>query len=240
MSAPEIRTGDLAQRLAEAEATIAALLEGQIDAVVDTRSRSPVLLSKAQEALRQSEERYRRIVETTREGVWMLDAAHKTAFMNRRMAEMLGCELDRGLGTSPFDFLDGTRRRSSRPICNAPSRRPDDLRYTPRRQSASGRCSTARRSSRAGRYEGSLAMVVDSPAQAAEIALRHERDRAASYLANRAVIRLAMDLNGGSPMIKPLRPIDPGWTSENGRTRLVPPACRRATRNPSGKHCVSS
>src|SRR5215210_7341212 len=105
MSAPEVRTEDLVQRLAEAEATIAALLEGQIDAVVDSKSRSPVLLSKAQEALRQSEERYRRIVETTREGVWMLDAAHKTTFMNQRMAEMLGCGLNEALGMSPLQFL---------------------------------------------------------------------------------------------------------------------------------------
>jgi two-component system cell cycle sensor histidine kinase/response regulator CckA len=45
----------LRQRLAEAEATIAALLSGEIDAVVDPRSQTPVLLAKAQEALRDSE-----------------------------------------------------------------------------------------------------------------------------------------------------------------------------------------
>ena len=53
----------LAQRLAEAEATIEALLSGQIDAVVDSKSKTPVLLAKAQEALQQSQKRLRDIID---------------------------------------------------------------------------------------------------------------------------------------------------------------------------------
>jgi PAS domain S-box-containing protein len=83
-------TPDLSQRLAEAEATIQALLSGQIDAVVDPKSSSPVLLSKAQGALRDSEERYRRIVETANEGIWTLDTEAKVTFANPRFSEMLG------------------------------------------------------------------------------------------------------------------------------------------------------
>ena len=52
---------ELAQRLAEAEATIEALLAGQIDAVVDRASQTPVLLAEAQHALRASEARFRRL-----------------------------------------------------------------------------------------------------------------------------------------------------------------------------------
>ena len=97
MTASEARhTRDLAQQLAEAQATIQALLSGQIDAVVDARSGAPVLLANAQAALRESEARYRYIAETTNEGVWLIDAEHKTTFMNRRMAQMLGCEADGG------------------------------------------------------------------------------------------------------------------------------------------------
>jgi PAS domain S-box-containing protein len=110
MSSDKVQTRDLAQRLSEAEATLEALLAGQIDAVVDSKSMTPVLLSKAQEALRESEERYRRIVETTNEGVWMIGAQNKTTFMNRRMAQMLGCEADMGLGRSPDEFLDEAGR----------------------------------------------------------------------------------------------------------------------------------
>jgi PAS domain S-box-containing protein len=55
--------------------------------------------------LRASEERYRRIVETTREGVWALDAESKTTFMNRRMLEMLGYEEQEVLGRCGLDFV---------------------------------------------------------------------------------------------------------------------------------------
>ena len=46
------RVRDLEQRLAEAEATIQALLSGQIDAVVDATHGTPVLLANAQAARR--------------------------------------------------------------------------------------------------------------------------------------------------------------------------------------------
>ena len=46
--AERARTRELERRLLEAEATIAALLSGQIDAVVDSKSKTPVLLAKAQ------------------------------------------------------------------------------------------------------------------------------------------------------------------------------------------------
>jgi two-component system sensor histidine kinase/response regulator len=111
MNATEVRhTSDLEQRLAEAEGTIAALLASQVDAVVDGKSQTLVLLATAQEALRTSEERYRRIVEMTNEGVWLIDAGNTTTFMNRRMAQMLGCEADMGVGRSPFEFLDDVEK----------------------------------------------------------------------------------------------------------------------------------
>jgi len=49
------------------------------------------------EELRASEARYRSIVETTREGVWMMDAAGCTTFANARMAGMLGYDAPEGL-----------------------------------------------------------------------------------------------------------------------------------------------
>src|SRR5208337_5390103 len=42
----------------------------------------------AQDALRRSEQRYRRILETAREGVWVHDVEGRTTFINTRMAEM--------------------------------------------------------------------------------------------------------------------------------------------------------
>ena len=98
-------TQDLAQRLSEAEATIEALLSGQIDAIVDSKSNTPVLLSKAQEALRESEERYRQIVEATTDGIIKLDLFAVIVFANRRFAEMLGYEPRALIGMSAFDLM---------------------------------------------------------------------------------------------------------------------------------------
>lgn len=64
MTATDVRpTPDLAQRLSDAEATIEALLSGQIDAVVDSKSQTPVLLAEAQEQLRRSQKRLRDIID---------------------------------------------------------------------------------------------------------------------------------------------------------------------------------
>jgi PAS domain S-box-containing protein len=62
------------------------------------------------EALRASEERYRRIVENTSEGVWMFDANNLTTFVNGRMAEMLGCSVADAIGQPILNFIDETRR----------------------------------------------------------------------------------------------------------------------------------
>ncbi len=96
---------ELRQRLAEAQATIKALLSGQIDAMVDSASETPVLLSKAQQALRQSEEQYRQIVEATSDGIIKLDLGDHITFINGRLGEMLGCEANTMLGACLPDLV---------------------------------------------------------------------------------------------------------------------------------------
>jgi len=59
---------------------------------------------RAEEAVRESGLRYRRIVETTNEGVWLLDSKLHTSYVNRQMAEMLGYEPREMAGRSVFDF----------------------------------------------------------------------------------------------------------------------------------------
>jgi PAS domain S-box-containing protein len=55
--------------------------------------------------LRQSEQRWRRIVETTQEGIWIADLRGVTTFVNRQMARMLASTPARMLGRPVFDFL---------------------------------------------------------------------------------------------------------------------------------------
>ncbi len=56
--------------------------------------------------LKQSEERYRRIVETASEGIWILDEAGRTRYVNQRMAQMLGCSPESMLDRSFFEWFD--------------------------------------------------------------------------------------------------------------------------------------
>ncbi|HEU0032020.1 MAG TPA: PAS domain S-box protein [Kofleriaceae bacterium] len=64
----------------------------------------------AEDALRASEERYRRILDTTLEGVWMIDLTGTTVFANRRMAEMLGCTVDELVRSTVWDFTPDASR----------------------------------------------------------------------------------------------------------------------------------
>jgi PAS domain S-box-containing protein len=56
-------------------------------------------------ALRESEARFRQLIEVMGEGMWVLDAEGMTTFVNRRMAEMLGYLPGEMVGRSMFDFV---------------------------------------------------------------------------------------------------------------------------------------
>ncbi len=58
---------------------------------------------RAEDAIRETEKRYRRIVETANEGVWLLDSNLNTSYVNRQMAEMLGYEPAEMVGRSVYD-----------------------------------------------------------------------------------------------------------------------------------------
>ena len=66
---------------------------------------------KAEEALKQSEERYRLIVDTAEEGIWVAIPDGKTTFVNKKMADMLGYSAEEVLGKSGLDFLDNVQAK---------------------------------------------------------------------------------------------------------------------------------
>ncbi|MEH1849983.1 MAG: response regulator [Nostoc sp.] len=61
---------------------------------------------RAEESLQKSEAKYRRIVDTSYEGIWMIDSQSRTEFVNQRLSEMLGYGAQEMLGRSIFDFMD--------------------------------------------------------------------------------------------------------------------------------------
>jgi diguanylate cyclase (GGDEF)-like protein/PAS domain S-box-containing protein len=56
-------------------------------------------------SLQESEAKYRQIVDTAREGIWVFGPDWKTTFVNARMAQMLGCEEKDIVGRPPSHFL---------------------------------------------------------------------------------------------------------------------------------------
>mgnify|MGYP001059967754 CR=1 FL=1 len=63
-------------------------------------------LKRTEEALRESEEHYRRIIETAEGGIWMIDAEKITIFTNRKIVQMLGYTPEEMKGKSFLEFTD--------------------------------------------------------------------------------------------------------------------------------------
>ncbi|MFH0878395.1 MAG: PAS domain S-box protein [Lentisphaerota bacterium] len=75
-----------------------ALIVGIIRDITDRK--------RSEDALRESEVKYRQLVETLQEGIWVIDNDTCTTFVNLHMAEILGYRVEDMLGKSLFDFMD--------------------------------------------------------------------------------------------------------------------------------------
>lgn len=60
---------------------------------------------RAEQRVRQSEAKYRMIVETCQEGVWLVGSDWRTTFVNQRMAQMLGRTPEEMLGRTVLEFM---------------------------------------------------------------------------------------------------------------------------------------
>ena len=129
------------------------------------------------QALQRSEERYRRIVHTAEEGIWMIDADAVTTYVNPKMASMLGYEVEEMLGRTMYDFMDERARDDARENARRRAQgisEQHDFRLS--RKDGSDlwtAMSTSAAFDDAGRYTGALAMVTDiTERRRAEDALR--------------------------------------------------------------------
>jgi len=75
--------------------------ETLLGAVVDITKRK-----QAEEALQESERRYRQLFDLAQEGVWVIDANSITTMVNPSMAEMLGYAVEEMVGQHLFSFMD--------------------------------------------------------------------------------------------------------------------------------------
>jgi PAS domain S-box-containing protein len=74
--------------------------------------------SRAEEDARRSEEKYRRVVESTRDGIWQFDRHGKTELANRQMSEMLGLEAGSLIGRPLTDFVPTAALTETREALN--------------------------------------------------------------------------------------------------------------------------
>ncbi|MGL5033227.1 MAG: PAS domain S-box protein, partial [Microcystaceae cyanobacterium] len=75
-------------------------------------------------ALAESEEKYRRIVELTTEGIWVLNKDQQIVFVNQQLGRMLGYAVEELLDQDIFNFVDVTHEprdlRTPFPSCGLP------------------------------------------------------------------------------------------------------------------------
>ena len=119
----------------------------------------------AEQALRRSEERYRRIVDTANEGIWIIDDTNTVIFVNQRMAEMLGYSVAEMLGRSLRDFAaDQSSEALNRRTLRNRSAVAQQFDFRFRAKDGSelwGIVSTTPVRNQGGAFGGSLGMVTD-------------------------------------------------------------------------------
>lgn len=115
--------------------------------------------------LRESEEKYRQIVETANEGIWVIDRACRTSFVNKKMAEMLASTVKEMSGKSIYDFIDHEWiAEAEKHVKHRQERSFEQYEFKLRRQDGKelwAILSTNPLFESNGHYSGSLAMVTD-------------------------------------------------------------------------------
>lgn len=158
---------------AEEDIEFFSTLAGQAAIAVDR--------SKAVDALRESEKKYRIIIETANEGIWTLDASGRTNYVNSHMAQMLGCTEEEMQGMHLFDFMDADARTEVETFLERlkkGSKEVHDFKLTKK----DGTClytifSTSPIFDAKGEYAGALGMFADITERKRAEELRIEKDR---------------------------------------------------------------
>jgi len=106
MSSKKPTYQELKAKLAEAEEIIAALRGEEVDAVVGNHHVILLRLKDAEEALRESEKRYRTILKSIEESYYEVDLAGNLTFFNDSTCSILGYTRDELVGINNRQFMD--------------------------------------------------------------------------------------------------------------------------------------
>jgi len=131
--------------------------------------RREVKLHRTESALRQSEHRYRQLIDNAQEGVWVIDTTGRTTFANEKLAELFGGTIADLMGTSLFDYMD--EEMTGIATTNMQRRRDgisEQHEFRFRRKDGSSFwavLSTSTLRDEQGRYTGAMALVTDITAR---------------------------------------------------------------------------
>ncbi|MEO6723553.1 MAG: PAS domain S-box protein [Ferruginibacter sp.] len=135
----------------------AGLIDGVCITVADITKRK-----QTEDFLAQSELRYRQIVETAQEGIWLMDENNKTTFVNTKMCDILGYSKEEMLGKENFYFVDDAHKQQALSMMDRKIKVNADMQFITK----SGKSIWTNLSANpvfndAGNYQGTLAMVSD-------------------------------------------------------------------------------
>jgi len=97
-----LRLGAVDYVLKDRMARLPSAVQGALEYAAEHHARA-----EAEEQLRASEERYRRIVETANDGIMLVDAEFRIIFYNRRLADMFGYDERELIGATPGAWHEG-------------------------------------------------------------------------------------------------------------------------------------
>lgn len=85
--------------------------DGEVESVILTLE-DITINKKSEITLGKSEKRYRQLLETVQDGIWILDETLHTTYANQSMAEMLGYSIEEMPGKSVLDFMSESQSAS--------------------------------------------------------------------------------------------------------------------------------
>ncbi|TJX13472.1 PAS domain S-box protein [Tissierella creatinini] len=139
--------------------------EAELAVEIAERIWAAVERAKAEEALRESEEKYRTIFETAQEGIWVIDGNNQTVLVNEKLQEMLGYSFDEMVGQLPhmymaLEFLDLANERLAEVMKG--KKQLLDYRFI-KKDGSDLWCilSSTPLFDKNGKYDGSVAMITD-------------------------------------------------------------------------------
>jgi PAS domain S-box-containing protein len=169
-----LAVGDLSRRAGRVEACAeVAELGLAFDRMADQLEMRERQRAESEAELRASEEKYRRVVEASLEGIWILDADHRTIYANQVLASTLGTTPEDMLGRPMAEFIFPEDRTDHEARLDARRAGRDEV-YERRLRPLAGGEIWAVVSARAvlaedGTYAGSFVMLTDETEKKARL-----------------------------------------------------------------------